>query len=279
MKTSISQWSFEETKSLKECMVLAKDAGLDGFEVALGDTGEFSLESTEADAKAVRATAEEVGIEISGVACGLYWGTSLTADDPDERARAQEILKKEIQMAAWVGVDAILVVPGNVHASFIPDCPVVPYEVAYQRATEAIREALPLAEELGVTIGVENVWNKFLLSPLEMARFIDQFNSQRVGAYFDVGNVLLTGFPEQWIRILGSRIARVHLKDFRCDVGGLAGFVDLLSGDVNWPEVMAAFAEIGYDGWVTAEMLPPYTHYPDQIIYNTAQAMKRIVGR
>lgn len=279
MRISISQWSFEETKSLAECMALAKEAGLDGFEVALGDSGEFSLESTEADANAVRAAAAEIGIDISGVACGLYWGASLTADDPDERERAQAILKKELEMAAWVGVDAVLVVPGNVHASFIPDCPVVPYEVVWQRATKALRAALPVAEELGVTLGVENVWNKFLLSPREMAEFIDQFDSQRVGAYFDVGNVLLTGFPEHWIRVLGNRIVRVHFKDFRCDVGGLAGFVDLLSGDVNWPEVMKAFREIGYDGWVTAEMLPPYKHYPDQIIYNTAEAMKRIVGR
>jgi hexulose-6-phosphate isomerase len=279
MKISISNWSFDPSRSLKDCMALAKDAGYDGFEVALGDAGEFSLESAEADAKAVRAAAEDVGIEISGVACGLYWGCSLTADCETERAKAKSVLRKEIEMAAWVGVDGILVVPGNVHASFIPDCPVVPYDVAWERATDAIGEAAPLAEERGVTIGVENVWNKFLLSPLEMARFIDQFESDRVGAYFDVGNVLLTGFPEQWIRILGKRISRVHFKDFRCGVGGLAGFVDLLSGDVNWPAVMAAFQEVGYDGWVTAEMIPPYTHHGDQIIYNTAEAMKRIVGR
>jgi len=277
MKISISNWSFDPGKSLRDCMELAKDAGYDGFEVALGDVGEFSMESSEADARAVRARAEEVGIEISGVACGLYWGCSLTADCEAERAKAKAILKKEIEMAAWVGVDGILVVPGNVHASFIPDCPVVSYDVAWERATEAIGEAAPLAESLGVTIGVENVWNKFLLSPLEMARFLDQFESDRVGAYFDVGNVLLTGFPEQWIRILGKRIARVHFKDFRCEVGGLAGFVDLLSGEVNWPAVMAAFQEIGYDGWVTAEMIPPYTHHGDQIVYNTAEAMKRIV--
>jgi len=257
MKISISNWSFDPGKSLRDCMELAKDAGYDGFEVALGDVGEFSMESSEADARAVRARAEEVGIEISGVACGLYWGCSLTADCEAERAKAKAILKKEIEMAAWVGVDGILVVPGNVHASFIPDCPVVSYDVAWERATEAIGEAAPLAESLGVTIGVENVWNKFLLSPLEMARFLDQFESDRVGAYFDVGNVLLTGFPEQWIRILGKRIARVHFKDFRCEVGGLAGFVDLLSGEVNWPAVMAAFQEIGYDGWVTAEMNSP----------------------
>jgi len=279
MKISISNWSFDPGKSLRDCMELAKDAGYDGFEVALGDVGEFSMESSEADARAVRARAEEVGIESSGVACGLYWGCSLTADCEAERAKAKAILKKEIEMAAWVGVDGILVVPGNVHASFIPDCPVVSYDVAWERATEAIGEAAPLAESLGVTIGVENVWNKFLLSPLEMARFLDQFESDRVGAYFDVGNVLLTGFPEQWIRILGKRIARVHFKDFRCEVGGLAGFVDLLSGEVNWPAVMAAFQEIGYDGWVTAEMIPPYTHHGDQIVYNTAEAMKRIVGR
>lgn len=278
MKTSISHWSFEPGKSIKECMELAKDAGLDGFEVALDETGEFSMESSTDDAKTVAATAAEVGLEVSGVACGLYWGSSLTAECEDERAKAKAILKKEIEMAAAVGVDGILVVPGNVHAGFIPDCPVVSYDVVWNRATDAVKEAVPLAEELGVTIGIENVWNKFLLSPREMVEFIDQFGSDRVGAYFDVGNVLLTGFPEHWIRILGKRICRVHFKDFRCDAPGLAGFVDLLSGDVNWPAVMQAFQAVGYDGWVTAEMIPPYQHHGDQIIYNTAAAMKRIVG-
>jgi hexulose-6-phosphate isomerase len=97
-----------------------------------------------------------------------------------------------------------------------------------------------------------------------------------VGAYFDVGNVVATGLPEDWIRILGKRICKVHFKDYRAAAGGLHGFVDLLAGDVNWPSVMAAFKEIGYDGWCTAEMLPPYTHCSEQIVFNTSAAMSAI---
>ncbi len=98
-----------------------------------------------------------------------------------------------------------------------------------------------------------------------------------VGSYFDVGNVLYSGYPEHWIKILGKRIKKVHFKDYRREAGGLSGFVDLLSGDVNWPKVMDAFMAVGYDTWATAEMLPPYTHYPEQIIYNTSASMSKIL--
>src|SRR5690606_16928419 len=104
----------------------------------------------------------------------------------------------------------------------------------------------------GVQVCVENVWNKFLLSPLEMRGFLDGLKSSSVGSYFDVGNVLATGYPEHWIQLLGSRIKRVHFKDYRRAVGTADGFCDLLSGDVNWPGVVSALCSIGYDGWVTA---------------------------
>ena len=115
---------------------------------------------------------------------------------------------------------------------------------------------LPTAERLDVRLAVENVWNRFLMSPLEMRYFIDSFESPHVGSYFDVGNVLAFGHPEDWIHTLGKRILAVHLKDFRVNVGNLDGFVDLLSGDVNYPSVMRCFREIGYDGAYTAEIVP-----------------------
>jgi hexulose-6-phosphate isomerase len=123
-----------------------------------------------------------------------------------------------------------------------------------------------------VAICIENVWNKFLLSPLEMRDFIDSFNSQMIGAYFDVGNVLLMGYPDQWIRILGKRIKRVHVKDFKLSVGTAEGFVDLLEGDVDFEAVKKALADVGYDGYVTAELLPFEPGRPEK----TAQAMKNI---
>ena len=159
-------------------------------------------------------------------------------------------------------------VPGAVKVAFDPDSELVEYDVAYERALEALTELAPYAEQLKVAIGVENVWNKFLLSPMEMAEFIDKVGSDYVGSYFDVGNVLYIGYPEHWIKVLAGRIKKVHLKDYRVEAGGLHGFVDLLAGEVNWPAVMQQFEKIGYDGWVSAEMIPPYTYYPEAIIQN-----------
>ncbi len=288
MKKSISEWSFPGDMPLRARMELAKDAGFEGIEVALNEDdakgaekkkGLVCLDSSAAQIKKVRALAEEVGIELSGLACGLYWSYSLTADDRAERAKARQVSKALLRQANKLGVDGVLLIPGCVYASFIPDSKVVPYDVVYERSQAELKKLAPLAEKLDVHIGVEYVWNWFLLSPLELARYLDEVGSTHVGAYLDTGNMMNTGFPEQWIRILGPRIKRVHFKDFRRSVGDINGFCDLLEGDVNWPEVMQALKDVGYDGWVTAEMIPPYTHYPEQIIYNTSAAMDRILGR
>lgn len=278
MKKGISIWSFTES-DLKRCFEIAKAAGFDGVEVALDETGPVSLASTKEDIFAVKKMAEEVGVELYSVASGLYWTYNYTSDKAENREKAKEITKKQLQVASWLGCDTILVVPGAVHVVFDPDSEVIDYDVAYDRALEALRELAPVAEELKVSIGVENVWNKFLLSPMEMRDFIDKVNSPYVGSYFDVGNVLYSGYPEQWIKILGKRIKKVHFKDYRVSVGSLDGFVDLLAGDVDYIAVKNALDTAGYDGWVTGEMIPPYKQYSDTIIYNTSNAMDRIIGR
>ena len=278
MKKGISIWSFAPSP-LKECFELAKKAGFDGVEVALDEKGEIALDSTREDILKVKAAADEAGIELYSVASGLYWSYNYTSDDPAVREKAKNATRKQLQIAAWLGCDTILVVPGAVSVCFAPELGVVDYDVAYTRAQEALKELAPEAERLGVKIGVENVWNNFLLSPLEMARFIDEIGSDYVGSYFDVGNVQYIGHPEQWVKILGKRIFKVHFKDYRKAVGSLDGFVDLLAGDVNYPAVMDAFRAIGYDNWVTGEMLPPYTHYPETILYNTSNSMDKIIGR
>ena len=151
---------------------------------------------------------------------------------------------------------------------------------ALYAAPEALLQKIePHARALGVRIGVENVWNNFLLSPLEMARFLDELNSPYIKAYFDVGNVMYSGYPEHWIRILGKRIKKVHFKDYRRDAKGLAGFVDLLAGDVDWVKVIDAFEAVGYTGWASAEMCPTYRLYTDQMIYNASAAMDCILRR
>lgn len=277
MKKGISIWSFAET-DLKKCMELAKDAGFDGLELALNEHGPVSMDSSREDIMKVKAMADEIGIGLYSIACGLYWTYNYTSSNEENVNRAKEITKKQLEIASWLGCDTILVVPGAVEVAFDPG-EVVEYDVAYERALSALRELAPVAENLKVAIGVENVWNRFLLSPMEMADFIDKVGSDYVGSYFDVGNVLCSGYPEHWIKILNKRIKKVHFKDYRRAAGDLHGFVDLLAGEVNWQRVMEQLENVGYDGWVSAEMLPPYTHYPETIIYNTSNAMDKILRR
>jgi hexulose-6-phosphate isomerase len=279
MKKSISIWSFPADQPLQAKLALAREAGFAGFEIELTEDGPVNLNSTGTDLKQVRQLAETNGLALSGLASGLYWGSNPASNDPAVRERAAHILTRQLEVAEGLGIDAVLVVPGSVGVDFIPNCEIVPYEIAYQRATDFVRAHLPEAEKRRVRIGIENVWNKFLLSPLEMRGFINQFQSEWVGAYFDVGNVLASGYPEQWIDILGSRILRVHFKDYRRAVGSVDGFCDLLSGDVNWPAVTRALRAQKYEDWVTAEMIPPVPFYkfaPEVLIHNTSRAMDAI---
>lgn len=279
MKKSISIWSFYGDWDLKQKLQLAKDAGFEGFEIDVSEDGPINLDTTETKLDQIAELANEVGITLSGLATGMYWGLNPASENEETQAEARKVLDKQIRSASHLHIDTILVVPGSVGADFIPDCEEVPYDQAWQRAAAFIEQAVPLAEELGVNIGIENVWNKFLLSPMEMKVFIDQFDTPHVGSYFDAGNVLATGYPEQWIPILGERIKRVHFKDYRRAVGSVDGFCDLLSGDVNWPAVMSALNTAGYDGWVAAEMIPPvpfYKYAPETLIENTSRAMDKI---
>jgi hexulose-6-phosphate isomerase len=279
MKKSISIWSFYGEWNLEQKLRLAKDAGFTGFEIDLSEDGPVHLNSSTEDLKAVRALAEKCGMHLSGLATMLYWGANAASSDPAVRQKASALLDKQISCAAALGIDAILVVPGAVGVDFIPGGEVVSYEEAWTRASDFIKAALPAAEKAGVTLCIENVWNKFLLSPLEMRAFIDSFGSERVGSYFDVGNTLALGYPEHWIAALGTRIKRVHFKDYRRAVGSVDGFCDLLSGDVNWPGVIAELKAVGYTGWVAAEMIPPvpfYKHCPEVLIHNTSRAMDAI---
>lgn len=278
MIKSINQWSFPGGMSAADCLKAAKAAGYEGFEPAFNETGELSLEGFESDARALRKLADEEGVQLTSLASGLYWTYSLTASDPAVRAKARDIVRRQIDCAVALGVDAILVVPGAVGRGFWGGSDNVSYADAYARAREAMMELAPYAEQKGVTIGLENVWNNFLISPLEMARFIDEIGSARVRAYFDIGNVLLFGEAEHWIEALGSRIVRMHIKDFKRSVGTLAGFCDLMAGDVNFPAVMEACRKVGYDGPITAEM-GQYACYPMALVDQTSRAMDVILGR
>ena len=276
MKISASYWIFDGgldgTLPIKSAMEQASKMGFEGIELGIASQGVLTHNTSQAECEEIVREAEKHGLEISGVASGESWTTSPTANDEDVRLKIIDFTQKALQVSHWLGSDAYLFVPGAVEVFFLPDAEVIPYDVCYQRASEAISQLVPVAEKLGVAIAVENVWNKFLLSPLEMREFIDNFNTSQVGVYFDVGNVLLTGYPDQWIRILGSRIKRVHIKDFKSSVGNAEGFVDLLEGDVDFEAVKQALSEINYDGYVTAEMIPFTPGRPEK----TAAAMKKI---
>jgi hexulose-6-phosphate isomerase len=261
MQKGINYWAFPPTPAgepadVLAAMRLARELGYDSFEPTVEPLGLVSLASTQADAECVREAAAALGLALPTVAAGLAWSTSPTHPDPAVRERAVRQYEQALQVAAWLGAQTLLYIPGMVSASFIPGFAPQPYDRVDAWARESLAGLLPTAERLGVSLGVENVWNRYLLSPLEMRSFIDSFGSPWVGAYFDVGNVMLYGHPEHWIPILGERILAVHLKDFKVAVGNLDGFVDLLAGDVPYPAVMQAFGAIGYAGPFTAEIVP-----------------------
>jgi len=280
MKKSISYWAFpgglEGKKDIAECFAEAAQAGFEAVELCCGEKGALNLGISERHCRRIRSLAEKAGVEIASLASGLYWEYNLGCNRVADRNRAEQATKKMLQIANWLGTDALLFIPGAVDVFFNPAAEIVPYDVLFARIKTGIRRLLRTAEQCRVALCIENVWNKFLLSPLELRDFIDGFESEYLASYFDVGNVLAIGYPEQWIRILGKRIRRVHLKDFKTAVGTAEGFCDLLEGDVNWPEVVKALHAVGYNGYCTAEMIPTYAHHPLVRIRNTSRAMDAI---
>ena len=267
MKFGTSAWSIPE-KDIYKKMDIAKAVGYDGIELTLDADGPTGMDATPEDWAKIRKYADDLGLELPSVATALHWQSPITSNDEEVREKAIAIVEKELEMAAALGADSILVVPGMVSGGKNG----IRYDDAYDRALSAIKRLAPKAEELKVKIGLENVWNNFLLSPIEMRDFIDKVGSPYVGAYLDVGNLIAYAFPEQWVRILGKRIVKVHFKDFR--KAGSA-WVDIMAGDVDWPEVMTALGEVGYDDWVTAEM-GSYKHFPEAMLTASLNAMKII---
>jgi hexulose-6-phosphate isomerase len=274
MLKSISFWCFPDGMSIEERMTMAKEYGYEGIELTVEAEGEITADSTPDEMQQFVDMAEDMGLELRTIATGLGWEFPAIGPDPGVTARGREIIRTSLQLGAALGVDTSLVVPGTVTADY-------PYDRAYDDCIEVFSELAADAEEAGVCIGLEYVWNKFLLSPLEFAGIIDEIGEEYVQAYFDVGNVIPNGFPDQWIRILGDRIKALHVKDFRESIGtgSFDGFVDLLEGDVPWDAVMEALDDIGYDGPVTAEMMPPYPHHPERLIEATSRSMDAILGR
>jgi len=220
---------------------LAVDVGFQGVEIGTISDAAVAAEIKEAAAKA--------GLKIHGVMNADHWRYPLSSADPEVVNKSVAGMETSLRNATLWGADVVLLVPGVVN-------PETGYKDAWTRSQKVIKERiLPLATELKIVIGMEEVWNKFLLSPLEMARYVDEFNSPWVKAYFDVGNMLFYGYPQDWIRTLGARICRVHVKDFKLDRReSKYSWTNLGEGDVDWPEVRKALAEVKYEGWVTTEI-------------------------
>jgi hexulose-6-phosphate isomerase len=241
LKKGIMWGSIGVGKTIAEKFQAAKEAGFDGVEPM-----------SHLDRKEVLAARDATGLSIPSV-CGEYhWKYLLSDPDPKVREQGVEALKVSLQDANVYGADTVLLVPGRVTET-------VSYDEVWNRSAEEIKKVVPLAEKLRVKIAIENVWNGFLLSPMEAVSYVEQFKSQYVASYFDCGNIMAFGWPEQWIKILGTHLAKVHIKDYSRKIadkqGKGAGFgVKLLEGDVNWHAVNQALDNIGYKGWTTVEM-------------------------
>lgn len=271
MLKGINQWCYPAGTPLEKVFEYSRDAGFDAVELNVNEPGDVGLtmETTKDEALQIVELASSYGLKLRSISTALLWKYPLSHRSESVREQGRQVVEKQLELAETMGIDTVLVVPGVVDEN-------TSYEECYDRSRIELEKLIPLAEEYQVNIGIENVWNKFLLSPLEMARYIDEFQSDYVGAYFDVGNVLLFGYPEQWIRILGERIKKVHVKDFSTAVGNINGFVPLLAGDVNWLEVYKALVEIGYEDPITAE-LTPYQIDPFSLADETANDMERIL--
>ena len=226
--------------TLIEKYTAAKTAGYEGVEPAGGMNQQEVLDAL-----------GKSGLQAASVCCHTHWKQTLTHNDEKIRAEGLQGVLQTLRDAKAYGADSILVVPGVCNEE-------VPYDLAWERSIAEIKKAVPLAKELGVKISIENVWNNFILSPLEAVRYLDEVGDPIVGWHFDIGNVLRYGWPEQWIKVLGKRINRIHVKEYSTkkmkDEGVWKGFdCDLTEGDNNWPAIMKALDDADYTGWAISE--------------------------
>lgn len=250
--TMLPQAGFPQTNNaLKKAVLISmlpKDMSyLDRFKLAI-DCGFEAMEAQtvtdQKEAEAIKEAADKAKLRIHSVMNMAHWDNPLSSDDPAKVAASMKGMETSLRNAKLWGADTVLLVPAVVDANTtIPQ--------AWQRSVPNIKKLIPLAKELNVVIAIEEVWNKFLLTPYDHAKYIDEFKSPWIKAYFDVGNIVMYGFPQEWIRALGKRIVKFHLKDFNTKT---RNFVDLREGSIDWPAVRKAIADIGFSGYLTVEL-------------------------
>jgi len=285
MKKGLNLWtaigfSYSGTPTIEEVFEKAKEFGYDGVEFVFDDNLLDPSRISRDERKKYVEKAESLGLQIPSVASGVFWKYNLGSTDEKIREKGREYVKGGIDLAADLGARVVLVVP----AVAVPS---IPYEKIYSISVDEFKKLSKYAEDRGVTIGLENVWNKFLYSPLEFRRYLDEINSDYVAAYFDVGNIVALGYHEHWIRLLKGKIAMVHVKDFDVNVGNINGFRHIGKGSIDWNNVIRLLKEAGYDDFLNVECPPDF--YPDiktpkypedgyRAAKDNAIALKKILG-
>jgi len=263
MKTAFSL--ILKNDNFKQLLRFIKESGFDGFEPTFHPEGLPSISSSYRDAEVLKKEADNIGLEIPSMRGGPLFWELFGSDKKEERKEAVNIAYKAMEALKIMGGDTLLIVPGRWNRG-------QSYLKLYKNCLETAKMIGEIAEKTNIIVGLENVENKFLFSPWEWCQFIDEINNPYIRIYFDVGNVLYLnrGEPEDWIKDLGKRICRIHLKDCKEQK-----IVPLLEGDVNWPEVVKEIKEIGYDSWFSAE-LPIPEKYPQQFFEKTCISIKKI---
>jgi len=274
---AINSWvlgGFDGSRDAFQCIDSAAAFGLDGIELTVGDV--VPADAKEKFCKKVRDYAAAKKIGLRTVATGASWNLRLSDPCDKKRAEAVEWTKKYLQIAAWFGAEAALVIPGVVNAGWDPNCPITPAKTVWRQSTRSMWDLLGTAEKLNVAVACENVWGKFLPDPFAMKAFLDQFDSPYIGAYLDVANCLNVGYPQDWVEILGKRIKGIHFKNWKSEDfgGGLHGFGDDITvGEADFPAILKAMDAVGYTGPVTLEMIP-FSRLPDMVLPDLKLAKK-----
>lgn len=261
MTKGISQIVFAKDRPLRDVLRFAVDAGYQAVELCMRPEGELALDATPDDYRRLAALAREFGVTYTSVL--PLCGGALTSNDAEERARASAVFTKCMEAAQALEVGHVLCVPGYVGPDIRDD-------VAHRRAKEGLEQLAPAAEQRQVHLCIENVWNKMFMSPTELRWFVTDLGSPWINVYLDVGNMLIWGFPEHWIGVLGQQIRRVHFKDFRRE--GYQ-FVQLMDGDVNWAAVVKGLRDVGYAGPVISEV-----DGPDETLRETSARMDTVLA-
>ena len=277
MIKGISYLSFENglsnNESIEAALSQTKNNGFDALELSVSSEGVINTNTSKAECELIRKKIEDSGVFVDSIATGMSWGVSPTSNDKSIREKSISLHQDALKVANYLDCKALLFVPGVVKSPISPE--IVRYDRALDRLREAINQMLPIAEDLNVDLCMENVWNGFFYSPIELRDFVDSFDSDRLGVYLDIGNLIgYQQHPPHWIELLNSRIKRVQIKDFQenFDWTGSFSFCDIGAGDVPWKETIAALEAIQYKSTIIAEMLP----WDETILSRTSAAMDQL---